>query len=307
VRIHDAWRTASLTPGQIPLGDPIDFAMFSVARYTGRQLAAPTPRIPHTVSIRRRSLPPAALQPDLDLPSQTKAKRKKVQEDSAIEPVSPIPTPIQPELTPAKPKSKRKKVPEDSAIRPVTTPRSPSKPKKVKEDSAISAIQPLFVPKSQKDDSTQSNENVFKLSKSAKIENHDKIANCLPPEECPQKLSFLDNDRVVLIDATSSAATVVLDRRLRRGLAAEFGIATLFPLQAYLLEEVERGRRLRLDCCVASPTGSGKTLCFALPILSRLAHRIVPRIRALVRLDFLSTFWRFFFGKVKVFLPRSVP
>ncbi|CEO99519.1 RNA helicase [Plasmodiophora brassicae] len=75
---------------------------------------------------------------------------------------------------------------------------------------------------------------------------------------------------------------VNIDERIKSTLASGFGIRSLFALQAFLIPRLEQNRVLGIDCCITSPTGSGKSLCFAIPIVNRLMHRIVPRLRALV-------------------------
>ncbi|OUC42613.1 helicase protein [Trichinella nativa] len=65
----------------------------------------------------------------------------------------------------------------------------------------------------------------------------------------------------------------------------ENGMKTLFPIQGAVLPffinctwSVEPPP----DICISSPTGSGKTLCYVLPIIYALRDRPMPRIRALV-------------------------
>jgi ATP-dependent RNA helicase DDX51/DBP6 len=67
--------------------------------------------------------------------------------------------------------------------------------------------------------------------------------------------------------------------RLREALQ-EAGIEALFPVQVAVWNQVlGPGER---DLCVCSPTGSGKTLSFALPIVQLLSTRVLRRLRALV-------------------------
>ena len=66
-----------------------------------------------------------------------------------------------------------------------------------------------------------------------------------------------------------------LDARLRRGLAQR-GIERLYSHQADALDAVHAGE----DVVVVTPTASGKTLCYALPILQALAED--PAARALL-------------------------
>ncbi len=65
-----------------------------------------------------------------------------------------------------------------------------------------------------------------------------------------------------------------LDPRIRRGLAGR-GIETLYTHQAEAIEAVRAGR----DVVVVTPTASGKTLCYTLPVLQALAED--PSARAL--------------------------
>src|SRR4051794_17361506 len=65
-----------------------------------------------------------------------------------------------------------------------------------------------------------------------------------------------------------------LDERIRAGLASR-GIERLYTHQAAAIEAVHRGE----DVVVVTPTASGKTLCYALPVLQALADD--PSARAL--------------------------
>jgi DEAD/DEAH box helicase domain-containing protein len=65
-----------------------------------------------------------------------------------------------------------------------------------------------------------------------------------------------------------------LDPRIRDGLRAR-GVAQLYTHQAAAMEHVRAGR----DVVVVTPTASGKTLCYALPVLQAIAED--PAARAL--------------------------
>jgi hypothetical protein len=73
----------------------------------------------------------------------------------------------------------------------------------------------------------------------------------------------------------------VLVQNLRR-----IGVDAFFPIQAAVIPRVLRAAEEYPahpgDLCICSPTGSGKTLAYAVPIVQLLAHRVVPRVRALV-------------------------
>jgi ATP-dependent RNA helicase DDX51/DBP6 len=69
--------------------------------------------------------------------------------------------------------------------------------------------------------------------------------------------------------------------RLREALQ-EAGIEALFPVQVAVWNQVLGPGGRERDLCVCSPTGSGKTLSFALPIVQLLSTRVLRRLRALV-------------------------
>ena len=56
----------------------------------------------------------------------------------------------------------------------------------------------------------------------------------------------------------------------------------LFPVQAVVWAQTAGGASPAHDVCICAPTGSGKTLSYALPVLQALAGRAAPRLRALV-------------------------
>lgn len=60
------------------------------------------------------------------------------------------------------------------------------------------------------------------------------------------------------------------------------GISSLFPVQVAVWQETIGPGGFERDICVNSPTGSGKTLSYALPIVQILASRPVRCLRALV-------------------------
>lgn len=66
-----------------------------------------------------------------------------------------------------------------------------------------------------------------------------------------------------------------------RFLCAGSGIEVLFPVQAVVWAQTAGGASQAHDVCICAPTGSGKTLSYALPVLQALAGRAVPRLRAL--------------------------
>ena len=78
-----------------------------------------------------------------------------------------------------------------------------------------------------------------------------------------------------------------IDEELARALNDE-GIFSYFPVQAAVIPLLLQSSRLPFiqprDICVSAPTGSGKTLSYALPIVQCLKSRKVKRLRALVLL-----------------------
>lgn len=72
-----------------------------------------------------------------------------------------------------------------------------------------------------------------------------------------------------------------LDPRLMVALE-EMGISSLFPVQLAVWQETIGPGAFERDICVNSPTGSGKTLSYALPIVQMLSTRKVKCLRALV-------------------------
>ena len=75
-------------------------------------------------------------------------------------------------------------------------------------------------------------------------------------------------------DAETAPIPAWVDPRIRAALASQ-GIAALYTHQAEALAAVRAGR----DVCVVTPTASGKSLCYELPVLQALAEN--PSARAL--------------------------
>lgn len=69
--------------------------------------------------------------------------------------------------------------------------------------------------------------------------------------------------------------------RLKEALE-KMGISSLFPVQVAVWHETIGPGGFERDVCVNSPTGSGKTLSYALPIVQTLSSRAVRCLRALV-------------------------
>tara|TARA_B100000795_G_C22804103_1_gene443761 strand:+ start:360 stop:2618 length:2259 start_codon:yes stop_codon:yes gene_type:complete len=77
-----------------------------------------------------------------------------------------------------------------------------------------------------------------------------------------------------------------LDKKLVKALKSTLNVEKFFPIQRRALPLILRGDvsvgGLHEDVCVSAPTGSGKTLVFAVAVLQTLKNRVVQRLRALV-------------------------
>lgn len=87
-------------------------------------------------------------------------------------------------------------------------------------------------------------------------------------------------------EGTPIAELPYLSELMRKNLAA-MNVKYLFPVQQsvipWLLSANQQPAPYRpRDVCVSAPTGSGKTIAFALPIVEGLRNRVVPKIRALI-------------------------
>ena len=90
-----------------------------------------------------------------------------------------------------------------------------------------------------------------------------------------------------LVIGTSTAPLdgLGLDGRLLRALAT-MGVRQCFPVQSTVIPRVLAAQASGCggDILVSAPTGSGKTLTYALPVIQQLLPRVVTRLRALVLL-----------------------
>lgn len=80
------------------------------------------------------------------------------------------------------------------------------------------------------------------------------------------------------VPVTFDASTAVpfenvrgLDQRLAASARETQGYISLFPVQAAVWRELAGGLSTEHDLCICAPTGSGKTLSYALPVLQSLA------------------------------------
>uniref|UniRef100_A0A2P2KIR8 ATP-dependent RNA helicase n=1 Tax=Rhizophora mucronata TaxID=61149 RepID=A0A2P2KIR8_RHIMU len=72
-----------------------------------------------------------------------------------------------------------------------------------------------------------------------------------------------------------------LDPRLNVALQ-NMGFSLLFPVQVAVWQETVGPGSFERDLCISSPTGTGKTLAYALPIVQMLSSKAVRCLRALV-------------------------
>ncbi|KAL0874101.1 hypothetical protein Bca101_023806 [Brassica carinata] len=86
---------------------------------------------------------------------------------------------------------------------------------------------------------------------------------------------------VTHVDSCSLETLPSLHPRLKEALE-KMGISSLFPVQVAVWHETIGPGGFERDVCVNSPTGSGKTLSYALPIVQTLSSRAVRCLRALV-------------------------
>lgn len=60
------------------------------------------------------------------------------------------------------------------------------------------------------------------------------------------------------------------------------GIQSMFPVQMAVWHDTVGPGLSERDFCDSSPTGSGKTLSYALPIVQKLSSRVIRLLRVLV-------------------------
>ena len=80
-----------------------------------------------------------------------------------------------------------------------------------------------------------------------------------------------------------------LDEEIRSILLSDLKIEHLFPVQAqvipYLISQRQTHSPLpSADVCVASPTGSGKTLTYVVPLIQNIRHRLARAVRIVILL-----------------------
>ena len=89
--------------------------------------------------------------------------------------------------------------------------------------------------------------------------------------------------RIITTDSILNAGHLHFEMMCRLQEALEnAGIGALFPVQVAVWNQVMGPAGCERDLCICSPTGSGKTLSYALPIVQLLSTRVLCRLRALV-------------------------
>ena len=95
-----------------------------------------------------------------------------------------------------------------------------------------------------------------------------------------------------------------LNERISKILKRKLGIETLFPMQERVIPvmmgyddespadpSTSLSAPLLGDVCVCAPTGSGKTLCYAIPIVQVCQHLILTKYIDILFLFFSKTFY----------------
>ncbi|XP_059615713.1 probable ATP-dependent RNA helicase Dbp73D [Phlebotomus argentipes] len=122
----------------------------------------------------------------------------------------------------------------------------------------------------------------FKILGDEQFAEKEKVKRTLP--------SWLSHPVVISNDLTQKTERIddmpFLSPEMRENLK-KMGIETLFPVQKqvipWILDAHANPPPFRpRDICVSAPTGSGKTIAFALPIIQLLMQRTTQKIRALV-------------------------
>lgn len=91
----------------------------------------------------------------------------------------------------------------------------------------------------------------------------------------------IDDQNVAPVDSLLSCIDSAILENVK-----DLGVQTLFPVQNEVIPQIVNSCREQFpsDFCVCAPTGSGKTLCYVVPIIQFLSNRTVRRLRALVLL-----------------------
>mmetsp|Transcript_13521 Transcript_13521/g.13100 ORF Transcript_13521/g.13100 Transcript_13521/m.13100 type:complete len:807 (+) Transcript_13521:186-2606(+) len=198
---------------------------------------------------------------------------------------------------------KKSSVTEDSAIHTVVAPKLT---KKLKHSDISSLMNNEVISKT--------SENIVKSDEENKEEGNDedeKIKSKIKPNLLLSKVFADDESKKVLFQkktdddedfdlnddsedntASFTEMTVVdsidswlLDKAVAKNLS-EGGIESFFPVQQAVIPQLLRNNVRPCiqprDMCVAAPTGSGKTIAYAIPIIQSLKNRSTIRLRALL-------------------------
>ena len=109
------------------------------------------------------------------------------------------------------------------------------------------------------------------------------------PEWMSSLAKRFDSRQIQTETTTPINQIAYLDEDLRSILINDFSIQYLFPVQSqvipYLIEQKHSHSPIPpADVCVSSPTGSGKTLTYVIPLLQCIRQRVTRAIRIVILL-----------------------
>ena len=109
------------------------------------------------------------------------------------------------------------------------------------------------------------------------------------PEWMSSLAKRFDSRQIQTETTTSIDQIAYLDEDLRSILINDLSIQYLFPVQShvipYLIEQNHSHSPIPpADVCVSSPTGSGKTLTYVIPLLQCIRQRVIRAIRIVILL-----------------------
>ncbi|XRB25030.1 ATP-dependent RNA helicase [Pseudoscourfieldia marina] len=88
---------------------------------------------------------------------------------------------------------------------------------------------------------------------------------------------------IVVSSSSGSVPSPPVPSHLSSRLSSSLGVTSLFPIQVALWNLLAGGEDIaRNDVAISAPTGSGKTIAFALPLVARCLRRRIRRTRLLV-------------------------
>lgn len=101
-----------------------------------------------------------------------------------------------------------------------------------------------------------------------------------PEEDKSQVKSIFSSTKSNEIDIDDNFVELGIDLRLANCLKKEFKFKSLFQLQEFAIKTIiQHSDR---DVCISAPTGSGKTIMYAIPLVHSLLKRVIIRCRGLI-------------------------